>query len=289
MLMDNPKPFWVRSLSIASSGAYDSAYHYETDLYMTKCNSLELTSSQYTLNKTGTQPEILSDVTVDIHTAANDLYAYLAPGSSLMFEIRVWSDYTPSRCISELNIYDDYDNFREEEGLRAVYTACVDVGRSAFDEKNVFTYNVDKADFYFATLSVPSEGSYSVNTTVNAQNYSPVQEDYIDKCTITSSLETTPTECSFGILETSIVLDTSSYCLMADTRPLVSSSTPSFVKFSLSPSPNIFRNIAYIVIVIPLPLYFIMCLLVWICFKTCNVIYVKCKNKHFRHEYLTEI
>ena len=289
VLVDRTKPFWSRKTTIDTSGAYDSTYYYETDIYLTECKDLVEKEISYAVNTSGTQSDRAVDLTVEIPTASNGRYVYLAPGSKISFNVLVYSDYTQTRCTSEFNIYNDYDDFLGDEGLQAVYTRCIDIKKSAQDTPVTFTYTVREANFYFVTLSVPSEDSYSVNVTVEGQNYDTVQ-DYITKCTITSSVDTLRNECNFELLRSSVVWDLRDYCMIAETRPLISSSTTSFVRFSISHSPNIFRNFGYIVILVPLPLYFVLCLLAWMCFKGCNVMYVKCRNMHFQHEYqVTEI
>ena len=289
VLVAQPQPFWIRSMRIVTSGTYDSTYYYETDLYLLECNDLVETEVNYTITKSGTQIDNARDIIIEIPTAPDDQFIYLAPSSIITFNVLIWSDYTYTGCTSELNVYNNYDDYLGNEGLQAVHATCIDIKRSSKDAATTFTYIVKEADFYFVTLSVQSEDSYSINITVDGMNYDTVI-NYDTKCTITSSVDTLEDQCDFQLLSSNVVWDINSYCILAETRPLISSSATSFVKFSISYGPNIFRNFVYIVIIVPLPLYFILCLLIWLCFKGWNVIYVKCRNMHFKHEYqVTEI
>ncbi len=280
-------------MSVVTSGAYDSLYYYQTDIYLLQCNDLIENQVNYTITKSGTQIVNVRDVIVGIPTAPNDQFIYLAPNSIISFSVLVQSDYTYTGCTSELNIYNNYDDYLSDEGLRAIYTTCIDIKKSLQDSPTVFTYTVREPDFYFVTLSVQSDDSYSINITIDGTDYDTEitsDEDYITKCTITSSADTLDDQCDFQLLFSDIVWNIDSYCIVADTSPLTSSDQTSFVKFSVSYSPNIFRNFAYIMIILPLGLYFVLCLLVWLCFKGLNTLYVKCRNMHFKHEYrVTEI
>ncbi len=279
-------------MAIHTSGAYDSTYHYQTEIFLMECDNLVEQEVKHVVNASGTQPEDPVDVTVDIPIAPNGGNIYLASGSLISFSVAVWSDYTQRPCSSEINIYDNYDEYIGDEGLEAVYSNCIDIGRSSTIAPTVLTYTVDRPSFYFVTLNVPSEDSYSVRVTIDGQNYAQINDKYINKCTITSSETILIDECDFNdLIPSSVVWDLKSYCMVAETRRLASSSLESsFVRLSMSYSPNIFRNFAYITILIPLPVYFLACLLAWVCFKGCNVIYVKCRNIHYTHEYqVTEI
>ena len=292
VLIDRPQPFWTRSMAIRTSGAYDSTYHYQTEIFQMECDDLVKQEINYVVNASGTQPNGQVDVTVEIPTAPNGGNIYLASGSSMTFSVAVWSDYTHQPCSSELNIYDNYDEYISDEGLEAVYSNCIDIGQSSTVAPTVLTYTVDRPGFYFVTLNVLSEDSYSVTVTIDGQNYAQINDIYINKCTITSSETSLSNECDFNdLIPSSVAWDLKSYCMVAETRQLAASSLESsFVRLSISYSPNIFRNFAYITILIPLPVYFLACLLAWVCFKGCNVIYVKCRNMHYTHEYqVTEI
>ena len=289
VIVSKPQPFWIESVTITSSGPYDSSYYYETDLYYINCDRLVNSHYQYNVSTFGKQPEKANDLTVNIPTAPNEQYAYLVKGSTMAFEIYIWSDYTSVECTSELNIYNNYDEFIEEEGLKAVHTSCLDISKNPYSQPNSITYHVNNDNFYFVTISVPSEASYRVNITIQQVIYSSTEVIYKEKCTITSSVETLTDACKFKILEQSIVTNTDSVCILADTRSLISSSLSSFVKFTVSYDHNIFRNIAYIVLLLPLLIYFLACLLVWLCFKCCVMVYTHCKNRNARHEYPTDI
>lgn len=293
VLVDKPHPFWIRSLSVDAAGAYDNTYDYETTFYLMPCNDLMTKDVNYSVVRTGTQPVMSRDITVPISTGLDNTYVYLTPGSRINFSVLVWSDYTYTECISEFNLYNNYNDFVGDEGVNAIHSNCIEIKQSPIDVPTNFSYTVTEADFYFVTLSVPREDSYRVIVTVDGATYDVVNINHTGKqCTILSTTDTIQEQCDFDLIQSSIVWSADKQCLIAETQPYTQtpSSGASFVRFSVSYSPNIFRNFAYIVIIAPVPLYFIMCLLVWLCFKGCNVMYVQCKNRHFKHEYqVTEI
>lgn len=293
VLIDKPHPFWTRSLSVEASGAYDIDYHYETTFYLMPCDNLMTKDINYSVVTTGMQPIFTRDLTVPIFTGPHNTYAYLAPGANISFSVLIWSDYTHAKCISEFNLYNDYNDFLSDEGLSAIHTRCIDIKRSPDDAPTNFSYTVNDASFYFVTLSVPQEGHYRVIVTVEGATYDTVNANHTTQmCTILSTENIIPEKCDFDLLPSSVVWSADRLCMLAETQPytFTPSSAASLVRFSISYSPNIFRNFAYIVIIAPIPLYFILCLLVWLCFKGCNVLYVQCKNMHFKHEYrVTEI
>lgn len=273
VLLSRLRSFWSRDLTMTSIGPYDTPYYYQSELYKLSCGRLLTSSMQYSVASSGSQSSSASDLTADIYTAPNNSFAYLLSGSSLSFNISIISDTTYRECASEINFYENYDNFVDEDGLKAVQTNCVDIRKPSSSQSPTFvSFSPSKDSFYFITLSVPPSATYYVNVSVNKVFYTNSSlMMYANKCTINSTESTLRDiyECSFTLIEQGFVMDYEETCFLAKTTSLPPYRTPSIVKLSLSASPNIFRNIAYAVIPSPLLIYLVACLIVWMCYKGC--------------------
>ena len=290
VLVAKVKPFWTRELTVTTLGPYQSSYYYQTELYHMKCDRLKTISTQFNTTVTGTRPLSINDLTVNIPTAANGQYAYLVAGSHVNFSIIIWSDTTYPECSLELNIYEDYDDFLAEDGRKAIQTNCIATHKSPNVDPTLVSFQPTKDSFYFATLSVPPTATYNVTVSGSKLSYDNTSIVYMDKCTITSSVQTLSEKCEFTILTDNIALDFDSECILAITSPLPPLTNPSFITVSLSSSANIFRNVAYILLPVPLVLYLVACFIAWLCYKGCIVCCYQCKHsiqKNSSHEHAT--
>ncbi|XP_019849817.1 PREDICTED: uncharacterized protein LOC109580756 isoform X1 [Amphimedon queenslandica] len=273
VLLSRLKPFWSRDLTVTSIGPYDSPYNYQTELYLLDCDNLVTSSVAYSVFSSGSQLSSATDLTADIPTAPNSSYAYLISGSTLSFNITIISDTTYRECASELNIYENYDDFINEDGLKAVQTNCINIRKpSSAQSPTIVTFSSTKDSFYFVTVFVPPSASYHVNVSVEKIFYTNSSLMNTNDCTLRSTRSNALDvyECSFSLL-TDFVIDLNEKCVLAETTPLPPYSSPSVVKLSLLAEPNIFRNIAYAVIPSPLLVYLVACLIVWICYKGCVI------------------
>ena len=290
VLLSRLRPFWSRDLAVTSIGPYDSPYNYQTELYLLDCDDLVTSSAAYSVSSSGSQSSSATDLTADIHTAPNSSYAYLLSGSSLIFNITIISDTTYRECASELNIYENYDDFINEDGLKAVQTNCINIRKpSSTQSPTLVTFSPSKDSFYFITVFVPPSASYYVNVRVEKIFYTNSSLMHTNQCTLrsTGSNALDVYQCSFSLL-TGFVIDFNEMCILADTTPLPPyTATPSVVKLSLLAEPNIFRNIAYAVIPSPLLVYLVACLIVWICYKGCVFCCYKISKRS--HLYMTAI
>ena len=289
VLLTKVDTFWVSDLSITSAGPFAPSYHFETEFYLMDCNQLQSTRTSYSFTTSGTQPISTADITVDVHLSRDGRFIYLLGGSSIVFNVLITSDTTYKTCISELNIYENYEDFITENGLRAIQTNCIDIHKDdtvSFVPTTV-RFEATKESFYFATLSVPPSASYSINVTTDKLYYNFTNEiHYKDNCSISFTSTAQSYECNFSLLTTSIVTSLESLCILATTAPYPPVTDPSFIKIELTSIPNVYRNIAYVVIPGVLVIYLTACLLFWVIYKCCIICYFKLKAQT-QQEYIT--
>lgn len=294
VLLSKLEPFWVRNVTLTSAGPYSSSYNFETEIYLMNCSDLYTTTTHYSFSTSGTQSTFARDITVNIPLAPDGRYQYFLPGESIVnFSILIQSDTTYTSCISELNIYDNYDEFLVENGISTIQTDCVVVHKPPITNSTaptIVSFKPTKESFYFATLSVPPSATYFINVTVDkSSHFTNDSFPYMDRC-ILSSTEVV-NECIFSLLaSTDIILNLDPVCILATTQPLPPIVDPSFVKVTITSTPNIFRNIAYLSIPGLILIYLVVCLIVWACYKTCVACCYKCKieiERNSTHEYAT--
>ena len=290
VLVARLQPFWYR-YALISSETTSPNYHYQTDLFYNKCDRFEITDIPLSFNYSGSRTDFSSaSSSVSLPTTAAGEYAYLLPGSRLEFRIQVIADILFRECTIELELYDNFNDFSNRSGHRAIFSRCIRQGDSSAADPITVVYDITSPGFYYPLLSLPPTARYQVSISGTRRAYSLGSSQVIETCSLISNRTFLQDKCEFLLLRDSIALLIEDYCIVANTSAdtsSVPSLPPPFITLTVQTTANIFRNILYVLVLAPVPLYFPMCLLLWCCFRCLKVCRRKCYNKFVTREYST--
>lgn len=277
----NVQPFWALEVTVNADPPYNDSYQYQSDLYYFKCSEIPTVTSTSMTFHTGVQEKNPQNFSVFLPTATDGNSLYLLPSSQMNFSILLYSETTYKECASQLILYSNYDDYLQENSLNAAFSHCVHQAASATDSPATFSYMVSSPGFYFPVLYVPPETSYSAQISMARLTYDAlsIAGMELDSQQLIFTEGTRIEERTFTLTEEAIVVSDAHYCIVAITTSTLSNATPSYVKLNVSASPNIFRNISYILITIPVVFYFPVCLGLFLCCKCSRYCIRKCHNK----------
>ena len=288
----NVQPFWVLEVTVSSDLPYNNSFQYLSNLYYHKCAEIPTVSSMATVSHTGIQDRNPQSLSVYLPTATNGNSFYLLPGSQINFSILLYAETTYKVCASNLILYSNYEDYTQENGLNAALTQCVQHATSPTGSPTTFSHTVSRPGFYFPVLSIPPLTSYSAQISTERVTYSLLTNNIAgtnmtNSCQLIFTEGTHREECKIRLTEDAIVVSDAHYCIVAITTPFLSDLAPSYIKLTVSASPNIFRNIAFVLMIIPVVCYFPVCLLLFLGYKCAKYFLGQCHNKGKNREITT--
>ena len=276
---------------MSSDLPYNDSFQYTSDFYYQKCSEIPTTSSTEMISHTGIQDRNPQSLSVFLPTAMNDSSFYLLPGSQINFSILLYADTTYKECASNLILYSNYEDYIQESGLNAASTQCIQHASGPTGSPVTFSHTVSSPGFYFPVLSIPPLTHYSAQISTERVTYNLLTNTSgtitMDSCHLMFTEGTRREECKFSLTEDAIVVSDAYYCIIAVTTPFLSDVAPSYVKLTISPSPNIFRNIAFVLAAIPVVCYFPMFFFLFISYKCAKHCLGQLHNTGSNHEITT--
>ena len=285
------QPFWSLQVTVNSDLPYNNSFQYLANLYYHKCSEIPKLSSITTVSHAGIQDRNPQSLSVFLPTTANGNSLYLLPGSQLNFSILLYAKTTYKLCASNLILYSNYEDYIEENSLNAALTHCVQHATSPTDSPTTFSYMVFTPGFYFPVLSIPPLTNYTAHMSIERVTYDMLADtaelNMTNTCQLIFTEENRHDECEFSLAEDAIVVSDAHYCIVAVTMPFLLDLTPSYVKLTISTSPNIFRNIAFVVITIPVVCYFPACFFLFLSYRGMKYGFRHCSSKNKNREITT--